>query len=103
MILVVHDWGSALGFDWCFRNKNKIIGIAYMEAIVRPLTWNEFPKNAKKIFKALRSDAGEEMILDKNVFIEKILPASIIRKLNDKEMQSYRKPFIKKGEDRSLN
>ena len=98
--LVIHDWGSALGFDWAYQHPDSILGIAYMEAIVRPLTWDEWPELARNIFKGFRSSSGEELILKKNMFIEGVLPNSIIRNLNEEEMTVYRKPFIKSGEDR---
>jgi haloalkane dehalogenase len=97
---VVHDWGSALGFDWANRHRDRVAGICYMEAIVRPVTWEQWPAGATEIFKAMRSEAGEEMILTKNLFVEAILPASIIRKLSEAEMNEYRRPFLNAGEDR---
>ncbi len=94
VLLIIHDWGSALGFDWANRNRDAVRGIAYMEAIVRPLArWEEFSPAATPLFKALRSDAGESLILDKNVFIERILPGSVLRDLTDVEMAEYRRPF----------
>jgi haloalkane dehalogenase len=98
--LVLHDWGSALGFDWARRHPDRIAGIAYMEAIVRPVSWEEWPPDARPIFKAMRSEAGEEIVLEKNVFVERILPASIIRELSEAEMAEYRRPFQRPGEDR---
>jgi haloalkane dehalogenase len=98
--LVVHDWGSALGFYWASRHREAVKGIAYMEAIVRPLKWSEWPATATDIFKAMRSPAGEDMILNKNLFVEAILPRSVIRKLSDAEMNEYRKPFVQAGESR---
>ncbi len=98
--LVIHDWGSALGFDWANRHRDRVIGIAFMEAIVRPVTWEEWPDAARPIFQAFRSPAGEEMVLDKNVFVERVLPGSIIRDLTDEEMSVYRAPFSEAGERR---
>ncbi len=98
--LVVHDWGSALGFHWANRHRDAIKGIAYMEAIVTPMRWNDWPEAARNIFQAMRSPAGEEMVLQKNVFVERILPASILRKLDPAEMDAYRKPFVEPGESR---
>jgi haloalkane dehalogenase len=98
--LVVHDWGSALGFDWARRHPDRVKGIAYMEAIVKPLTWAEWPDNARGIFQAMRSSAGEDIVLQKNVFVERILPNSVIRKLSAEEMGVYRRPFIEPGESR---
>jgi haloalkane dehalogenase len=98
--LVVHDWGSALGFHWARRHPGRVKALVYMEAIVRPLTWAEWPEAARKIFQALRSPAGEEMILDKNVFVERILPASVLRALAPEEMDRYREPFREAGEGR---
>ncbi len=98
--LVVHDWGSALGFHWAARHPEAVKGITYMEAIVRPLQWSEWSKPAVEIFKALRSPAGDDMILNKNIFVERILPGSIIRKLGDDEMNVYRKPYLQPGESR---
>lgn len=100
VILVIHDWGSGLGFDWANRNRDKVQGICYMEAIVQPVTWDDWPDSATEIFKAMRSPAGEEMVLEKNVFIERILPASILRDFTDEEMQEYRRPFTQGGESR---
>ncbi len=97
---VIHDWGSALGFDWANRHRDRVAGIAYMEAIVRPVEWDEWPESARGIFESMRSDAGEEMVLTKNLFVEAILPASIMRKLSDEEMAEYRRPFAAPGEDR---
>ena len=90
---VIHDWGSALGFDWANRHRDRVIGLAYMEAIVRPVTWDEWPEAARDIFEAMRSGAGEDLILEKNLFVEAILPASILRTLSDEELQEYRRPF----------
>jgi haloalkane dehalogenase len=98
--LVVHDWGSALGFHWARCHPERVAGIAYMEALVRPLQWEEWPERARPIFQALRSPAGEEMILQKNVFVERILPASILRRLTDDEMAEYRRPYLTPGESR---
>lgn len=98
--LVVHDWGSALGFHWACRNRAAIKGIAYMEAIVTPLRWEDWPENARNIFQLMRSAAGEELVLQKNVFIERILPGAILRKLTDEEMTAYRKPWLEPGESR---
>ena len=97
---VIHDWGSALGFDWANRHRDRVAGIVYMEAIVRPVTWDEWPEGATDIFKAMRSEAGEEMVLTKNLFVEAILPASIMRTLSDEEMNEYRRPFAEAGEAR---
>jgi haloalkane dehalogenase len=97
---VVHDWGSALGFDWANRHRDAVKGIAYMEALVQPVAWQGWPEAARAIFQALRSPAGEQMILDNNVFIERILPGSILRPLAEAEMAAYRKPFLRRGEDR---
>ena len=98
--LVLHDWGSALGFDWANRHRSAVKGIVYMEAIVRTLSWDEWPKSMKPIFEGFRSPAGDAMVLDNNVFIEQVLPASIIRQLSEEEMNEYRRPFLQPGEDR---
>ena len=98
--MILHDWGSVLGFDWVYQNPDSIKGIAYMEAIVKPITWSDWPEGARGIFKGFRSESGESLILEKNMFIEAILPNSIIRKLKTDEMEMYRKPYSKQGEDR---
>ena len=100
VVLVVHDWGSALGFHWARRHPERIKGVAYMEAIVRPVTWLEWPETARKIFQAMRSPAGEDMVLQKNVFVERILPASVVRGLTSAEMDRYRAPYREPGESR---
>jgi len=99
--LVIHDWGSALGFDWANRHRDAIKGIAYMEAIVQPIpSWAEWPKAVQPVFQGFRSDKGEEMVLENNLFIEGVVPGSILRELSDEEMNEYRRPFLNAGEDR---
>ena len=100
VVLVVHDWGSALGFHWARRHPERVKGVAYMESIVRPVTWEEWPEAARKIFQAMRSPGGEDMVLGKNVFVERILPASVIRGLTPEEMERYRAPYREAGESR---
>ncbi len=97
---VVHDWGSALGFDWARRHPDRMRGIVYMEAIVRPLTWAEWNPQARRVFEGFRSPAGEAMILEKNLFVERVLPGSIMRQLTGEEMDEYRRPFAEPGEGR---
>jgi haloalkane dehalogenase len=98
---VIHDWGSALGFDWANRHRQAVKGIAFMEAIVRPQGWDHWDKiSMRQALKALRSDVGEEMVLRSNFFIEKILPAAILRTLSAEEMAQYRRPFAEPGEGR---
>lgn len=98
--LVIHDWGSALGFDWAHQHPDRVRGIAYMEAIVRPVSWDDWPEAARGIFQGFRSDAGETMVLENNVFVERVLPGSVIRDLTEAEMAEYRRPFVTPGEDR---
>jgi len=98
--LVVHDWGSALGFHWAHRHPERVSGLVYMEAIVRPVSWAEWPENARKIFQGIRSPAGEDLVLRKNVFVERILPASVLRPMRDDEMAVYRAPYREPGESR---
>jgi haloalkane dehalogenase len=93
LTFVIHDWGSALGFDWANRHRDRVAGLAFMEAIVRPLTWDEWPEAAKGIFQGFRSEAGEEMVIGKNLFVEAVLPGSILRSLAPEEMDEYRRPF----------
>ncbi len=97
---VIHDWGSALGFDWARRHPDAVLGIAYMEAIVQPLSWDDWPKAARGVFEAFRSPQGEALILEQNAFVEQVLPTSILRKLSDEEMAAYRRPFAEAGEAR---
>jgi haloalkane dehalogenase len=97
---VIHDWGSGLGFDWANRHRDRVKGIAYMEAIVQPVTWGAWPEAARGIFEAMRSPAGEAIVIEKNVFVERILPSSILRNLTDDEMDVYRAPYVDGGERR---
>jgi haloalkane dehalogenase len=97
---VVHDWGSALGFDWANHHRDRVAGIAYMEAIVRPLGWDEWPDSSRRVFQGFRSPAGEKMILDNNMFVERVLPASILRPLDPAELAEYRRPFTQSRLDR---
>ena len=97
IVFVVHDWGSALGFDWANRHRDRVRGIAYMEAIVRPLAgWDEWNAAATPMFQGFRSDKGEAMILDANMFIKRVLPGSVLRKLSEAVMAEYRKPFLER-------
>jgi haloalkane dehalogenase len=98
--LVVHDWGSALGFDWANRHRSATTGIAYMEAIVMPVSWEQWPEAARGVFQGFRSPAGEAMVLESNVFVERVLPGSVLRGLDEKEMEVYRRPFREPGESR---
>jgi haloalkane dehalogenase len=99
-ILVLHDWGTALGFDWASRHPHVVSGICHMEGIVMPVTWDDWPEAARGIFQTFRSPAGEEVVLQKNVFVENVLPKSILRVLTPEEMEAYRAPFLTPGEDR---
>ena len=98
--VVGHDWGSALGFHWAARFPERVKALAYMEALVRPLTWAEWPDNARAIFQAMRSPAGESIVLEKNVFVERILPGAVLRGLGEDEMRVYRAPWLAPGEAR---
>ena len=97
---VLHDWGSALGFDWAQRHPDRVAGIAYMEGIVAPIRFADWPEAARGIFAGFRSDAGESLVLERNLFVERVLPGSIMRRLADEEMAEYRRPFLEPGEDR---
>src|SRR3546814_933381 len=94
------DWGSVLGFDWARRHRERVQGIAYMEAVTMPLEWADFPKQARDLFQAFRSQAGEELVLQDNVFVEQVLPGLILRPLSEAEMAAYREPFLAAGEAR---
>jgi haloalkane dehalogenase len=100
VVLVLHDWGSALGFDWANQHRDRVQGIAYMEAVAAPLRWSDFPPEKQPTFKDLRSPAGEDLILEQNAFVEAVLPGSVLRELSDAEMSHYRHPFRNPGEDR---
>ena len=91
--LVIHDWGSGLGFHWARLHPESVKGIAYMEAIVMPMTWEDWPESAQGIFQGFRSPKGEDLVLERNMFVEAVLPSSIIRDLSDEEMAAYRAPF----------
>jgi len=97
---VVHDWGSALGFDWAKRNREAVKGIAYMEAIVQPVTWDDWPPPVRPVFQAFRSPKGEALVLEQNVFVEQVLPGAVLRKLGEAEMSVYRRPYLEPGESR---
>ena len=99
-ILVGHDWGGALLFHWAMHHPDAVQGIVYMETIVSPVSWRDWPEDAKGIFQGMRSEAGEKIVLQKNLFVEGILPNSVLRKLTEEEMNVYRKPFLEEGERR---
>ena len=98
--LVVHDWGTALGFDWAYRHQDAMRGIAYMEGIVKPRNWSEIPSPFRETLQALRSPEGEQMVLEHNLFVERILPGGMLRRLTEEEMAHYRRPFAEAGEGR---
>jgi haloalkane dehalogenase len=100
VVLVLHDWGSALGFDWANRNRDRVRGIAYMESFVTPLAWDDFPEAVRDVFRGFRSPAGEDMVLRDNAFVEQMLPGGVIRPLAEAEMAEYRRPYLRPGEDR---
>ena len=100
IVPVVHDWGSALGFHWAKRNPGRIAGIVYMEAIVQPIAWEDFPGQVTEVFQAMRSPAGETLVLEQNGFVEQILPMSILRDLSPAEHDEYRRRFREAGEAR---
>lgn len=93
VVLVGHDWGGALLFDWAARHEAAVDAIAYMETIVAPLEWDDWPEAARNAFQAMRTDAGEPMVLGKNFFVERILPSSVLRELEPEVMEEYRRPF----------
>lgn len=97
---VIHDWGSALGFDWTNRHRDAVKGLAYMEALVQPLSWDDFGPRRRPPFEGLRSPAGEQMVLEQNMFVERLLPGAIMRTLGEEEMNEYRRPFAEPGEGR---
>ena len=97
---VIHDWGSALGFDWANRHRDAVRGIAYMEAIVRPMALSEFPEVSRPLFSAFRTEAGESMCLEKNIFVERVLPGSVLAHMPEEDMNEYRRPFQEPGESR---
>ena len=100
VILVLHDWGSALGFEWANQHRNRVAGIAYMEAVTMPIAWSDFPGPMRSVFQGFRSPEGESMVLEQNMFVEGVLPGSVKRQLSDEEMDHYRAPFRNAGEDR---
>ena len=98
--LVLHDWGSGLGFDWARRHPSAVAGIAYLEAIVAPRSWSQLSADSRSFFERLRSDEGEQMALVENVFIESGLPGGVNRSLTTTELAEYRRPFLEPGESR---
>ena len=91
---VIHDWGSALGFDWAYRHQDRVAGIAYMEGIVTPILWENFDEGGRRAFQGFRSPAGEEMVIEKNIFVERVLPSAVLRGVTEEEMVVYREPFL---------
>lgn len=98
--LVGHDWGGALLFDWGRKNPEAVKGVVFMETILTPVTWDDWPEAARPIFQGMRSAAGEEMVLTKNVFVERILPGSVLDPISEEDMAVYRKPYLQPGESR---
>lgn len=100
VVLVLDDWGAALGFDWSNQNRDRVQGIVHMEGVAVPMTWSNIPEPARPFFQALRSPEGERMVLEENIFIDERLPEAVLRDFSDEEMNYYRKPFLNAGEDR---
>jgi haloalkane dehalogenase len=100
VVLVLDDWGAVLGFDWARQNNQRLQGIVHMEAVAAPLNWSDIPEHARPLFKTLRSPEGERMVLEENIFVEKILPQAVIRQFTEEELNHYRHPFRNGGEDR---
>jgi haloalkane dehalogenase len=98
IVLIIHDWGSAIGFNYAMNNENNVKGIVFMEAVIRPIYWKEFPLLARFLFKRFRHPTkGPKMIVKNNFFIEKVLPSFTVRKLTKEEMDHYRKPFLEES------
>jgi haloalkane dehalogenase len=97
---VTHDWGSVLGCDWARRHPDAVKGIAYMEALLQPVTWDQWSTQTRSFFEQLRGPAGEQMVLQENLFVESLLPRRILRKLTAAEMEEYRRPYQEPGEGR---
>jgi haloalkane dehalogenase len=100
IVFVLHDWGSALGFDWASQHRDRVQALAFMEAFVMPIEWEDFPESGRELFRALRSPAGDDLVLNQNIFVEKLLPGGTIRQLEKDEMAEYRRPYLNAGEDR---
>jgi len=100
VVLVLHDWGGALGMDWANQHRDRVQGIAYMESVAMPISWSDFPAPVAGVFQGFRSPAGEQMVLEHNMFVENVLPGGMSRQLTDAEMDHYRAPFRNPGEDR---
>lgn len=101
VILVLHDWGGALGFDWANRHRDSAVGLVFGETIVGPLpSWDQWPESSRSLFQAIRSEAGERIILEKNAFVERILPASVLKPMSEEVLEEYRRPFNEPGESR---
>jgi haloalkane dehalogenase len=100
VVLVGHDWGGALLFDWANRHRDAVRGIAYMETIVAPMQWSDMPQRVVPVFQAFRSPAGEDLVLQQNAFVEQVLPGAVLRQLDDAAMAAYRRPFAEPGEGR---
>ncbi|MCG6877162.1 MAG: haloalkane dehalogenase [Betaproteobacteria bacterium] len=97
---VVHDWGSQLGFTWAYHHPDAVKGIAYLQALVGNFGWDQWPPEVQALFRRFRSTEGEELVLQQNFFVERILPAMVMRKLTEAELEEYRRPFRNPGEDR---
>jgi haloalkane dehalogenase len=103
VVLVGHDWGGALAFDWASRHAGRVRGVAFMETIVQPMTWADFPASARPRYEVLRgAGTGETKVLDENFFIEQALRATTLNGLSDEDLELYRKPYPTRESRRPL-
>lgn len=100
VVLVGHEWGGPLLFDWAQRNRAAVGGIAYMETFVTPLQWSDIPEAIADFVKAVRTDAGESLVLGRNRLIERFIPIGVRDPLANDVMAEYRRPYELSGEDR---
>ncbi|MFJ8013201.1 haloalkane dehalogenase [Streptomyces sp. NPDC096339] len=94
VVLVGQDWGGALAFDWATRHPERVLGIAFMETILRPMGWDEYSPEGRARFEAIRTPGvGEEMVLERNLFIEDSIGKTMMSSLSEADHAVYAAPY----------
>lgn len=94
VILIGHDWGGALAFDWASRHPDRVTGIAFFESIVKPMAWEDWSPQARERFQLIRTEgAGEDLVLEQNLFVRQAFTGGVLTPVGDDDLQTYLAPY----------